>query len=322
MGTIADTEKQAIEQLAAIGAEEDKEEKSAEELVEEIAPKEEESEEEEPKEEELKESEEEDESEEEEGEEEEAQKPEEEEESEEKLAPAKMRHKLKAEREAKEVLQRQINELQLAAARQQGRDEATPKQEVETEEVPDQDLEPERYAIYKADKLEKQVQAMEKAQTRVNAERQWEDMQSSYEKSHPEYTQAKAFLIDHETAQIKSLYPAATDTQIAQHMKQQEYITAGNAAKAGVDPLQHISFLAYQAGFRPGEEKKTVKKKVNIDKIKKNAKKSASLIGGSAAAPSDAIRSADQLAKMGLEEITKMGRPAIEAAIRKIEARS
>lgn len=253
--------------------------------------------------------------------------PEEGEEPEEELPGAKFRHKLKAEKEAREKLERELQEVRLAQARQEGRAEANvPASKEEAEEIPDQEYEPEKYAIWKASKLEKEIESMKVEQARINAERQWETIQNEHSKSHPEYNDAKSFLYGVETDKIKALYPSATDAQIAQHLREQEYVTVGNAARAGIDPVQHIEFLAYQAGFRTGEKVKEKieepKKKANIKNIKRNAKKNASLIGGSSAGETGDGRSAEQLAAMGMQEINEFGRDKYEEAIKKIAARN
>jgi len=310
---ISNTEDEILKELAELGEEANKEEKDTEELLEEIDSTEEDTEEEDD---ELEEDDEEDDDD---DDEENV-----EEEKEEELTGAKFRHKLKAEKAAREKIQMEAQELRERLARLEGRAEATEsKQEVKEAEIPDQEYEPERYAIWKAEQLEKKLQIIEQEQSRSNAERQWEKMQADYAKKSPTYNDAKQFLIDNEVKKIKEVYPYASDDQIAQHIKEQEYITAGNAAKAGIMPTEHIEFLAFQAGYRPSEKKEeTISKKSNIQKIKKNAKKNASLIGASSATDKGDARSAEQLAAMSLEEITKFGRDKYEAAIRKIEARS
>lgn len=251
----------------------------------------------------------------------------EEEEEEKELAPAKMRHKLKAEKEKNEQLEARLREIELAQARAEGAREAAQEAPPEkVEEIPDMELEPEKYAIWEAQQAKKEVQSLKQELERTNAERQWETFQSEYAKVHPDYQAAKDFLIQHEATQIKMLYPSATDMQIAQHMRQQEHVIVANAAKAGIDPAQHIEFLAYQAGFRADkkkdEEKKELpKQKPNLDKIKKNVKKNASLIGGSPAGDAGDARSAEQLLTMSLEDIDKFGTDKYEKAIQKVAAR-
>lgn len=238
---------------------------------------------------------------------------------------AKMRHRLKAEREAKERVQLELQQLRERLAHVEGRAESVVPQKDEAEDIPDKDFEPDKYALWKIDQLEKRNERIEANQTRLNAERQWESMQSDYVGSNPQYEKAKSFLLERESANIKRDFPSATDSQISQHLKEQEYITVGRAAKAGINPLQHIEFLAFQAGYREseGETQKitTPKVKPNIAAIKKNAKKSASLIGGTPAGESSKNKSAEQLLKMSIDDIMTMGRGAYADAILKIEAR-
>lgn len=316
---IADEEKKILEELRQLGEEPEEDKKESEDLLKEVTEEEgveteggEEEEESEDQEEETSED----------DVEEEDDEPEEEDGPEEELTGAKFRHKLKAEKEARESIERQAQELRERLARLEGKAEAENKQEPINEEVPDPEYEPEKYAIYQNGQLKKELDAMKAEQSRINAERQWETMQAEHAQVNPDYNDAKAFLIEAETKKLKTQYPYATEAQILQQVKEMEYITAGNAAKSGIIPTQHIEFLAYQAGYRPGEKKEVPKKKSNIKNIKKNAKKNASLIGGSSAGESGEAKSAEQLAAMGIEEINKFGRDKYEAAIRKIEARS
>ncbi len=303
---IANTEQEILDELKKLAEEPEPEEIPTEELLKEVD-------------EELKEPEE---------ELEELEEIEEEEELEEDLRPAQKRHalkELKAEKEAKALMEKELNELKIAYARQQGREDANKPTEA-AEEIPDRDYEPEKYALYKTEQLEKKLLALEEKEARIMAERQWEKLQSQRVKSNPDFMDAKAYLLEGEAKRIKALYPNATESQIETHIKQQEYQTVANAARAGMDPLAQIEFLAWQAGFRgKDKEEKEVeaeKKGANIQNIKRNIKKSASLIGGSSGGKVGDFRTADQLAAMTIDEIHKFGRAKYEAAIQKLEGHS
>lgn len=318
--TIAEQEQSILEELKLVAQEENAEQVSSEKLLNEVdpVPDTEETEEVEESEEEQEvetEDSEEDDTENEDGDEsEEDEAPEEE-----NLTGAKFRHKLKAEKEARETLQREAQELKERLAHLEGKAEAQiPQAAPQAEEIPDREYEPEKYAIWRAEKLEEKMKVIEASQAQSNAERQWEVMQSDHSRGNPTYTDAKKFLLDQETTKIRQVYPGATDAQISQHLKEQEYLEVSKAAQAGMDPLQHIEFLAYKSGFRPEAAKKEVgapKKKSNIAKIKKNAKKNVSLIGGSGAAESGNKLSADQLLAMSLKDIEKFGRTNFEHAL-------
>jgi hypothetical protein len=319
---IADTEKAILEELQQISQEEPQDTQPAEELLEQVKTELPPVEEEAPEEEDVADYEEEA--------EEDEDYEEEEEDDELEVAPgAKFRHKLKAEKEARERIEKEAQELKERLARLEGRAEsmsapaAGPEEAME--EIPDQEYEPEKYAIWKAEKLEKKLQQMEASQSRINAERQWETMQADYAKKNPDYDKAKSFLLDSERETIKTQYPYATEAQITQHLKEQEYALVGNAAQSGIDPFQQIEFLAFRAGYRPGEEapkaEEAPKKKPNIKNIKKNAKKNASLIGGSSAGETGDARTAQQLLDMSMDEMHKFGTDKYAAAIRKLEAR-
>jgi len=316
---IAETEQKILEELQQLAEEPEKDKKDSEELLEEVTkePEEEETGEEETEEK----SEEETEEESKDGEEEESVTDSEEEEEEVKPG-AQMRHKLKAAKAAEADKARENQELRERLARLEGRADATPVSEAPKEEIPDPEYEPEKYAQYQNGKLEKRVQEMEATQKRVNAERQWETMQTEHARISPDYNNAKEFLIQHETQKLKDRHPSATDAQIAQAIKQAEYAEAGNAAKAGIVPTAHIEYLAYKAGYRIEDKpKEAPKKKPNIKEIKKNAKKSASLIGGSPAGDGGDARTPQQLLNMSLEEIHKFGADEYNKAIEKAVAR-
>lgn len=257
---------------------------------------------------------------------EEEQEVEEDTEEDEKASPASMRHKIKAEKEERKKLERETQELRERLARLEGKAEATQTNTPEIkEEIPDRELDPEGYSIWKSDRLEEKLEKMQQENTKLNAERQWQNMESEHIKASPDYGSAKQFLIEKETARVKAMHPSATASQISQHIKEQEYVIVGNAARAGVDPLQHIEFLAFKEGFRPGEKKEEVKKsptrKSNIKAINRNAKRNASIIGGSSAGSGDEKASPEQLLNMSMAEIDKFGRDKFEKSIRKIESR-
>lgn len=236
---------------------------------------------------------------------------------------AAMRHKIKAEKEARERAERELQELRERMARLEGRAEASqqPQQEEPQEEIPDPDYEPEKYALWKAQKLEEKMQVMEQQQARLSAQQQWHDMESEYIQNNPSYTDAKQFLIKREAERIKAQYPQLTDSQINSHLKSLEYETVGQAARAGMDPIKYIEYLAFQGGYKAAEKSEKVenpvKKKSNIDKIKKNARKSASLIGSSSQGEGER-RTAEQLLAMSMQEIDKMGRDKYEKQLMRL----
>ena len=239
---------------------------------------------------------------------------------EEELTGAKFRHKLKAEKEEKEKAQREVQEMKERLARLEGVQsvrQQQPQPEPE-EDIPDEELEPGNYAIWKASKLEKELQVVRAQQQHQTAQHKWELMESEHSRTSKSYGSAKSFLLDAETKKIKRQYPSATDFQIREHLKEQEHTLVGKLASAGIDPLQHIEFLAHQQGFRQKDEVNTVtNKKKRITNINKNAAKNTSIIGGSPAGESARL-TADQMLKMSYEEINKFGRDKYEEEIRKL----
>lgn len=248
---------------------------------------------------------------------------------EEQLTGAKFRHKLKAEKEARKKLEDEHQQLKEHVARMEGRQDAlstqeAPQEKKESEEIPDPDEDPDAYMIYAQRKTEEKQAALEAELSQMKAEREWQTVESDYAKANEHYQDAKDFLLDKHRNDIKTQYPYATDIQIEQALKQGEREEIAKAAQNGVMPTEQIEFLAYKAGFRPSdkEEKQTPKKKPNMEKIKKNAKKSASLIGGSSeGGPSDRL-SADQMVTMSMEEIDKFGRSAFEEQIARVQDHS
>jgi len=319
---IADTEQKILEELQLLSNEPEKDIKSAEELLEEAT-------ENSQAEEETNKSEEDNDSDELPGQDndEEAEDSEIDEDVEEKPEPeltgAKFRHKLKAEKETREQRERENQELREKIARLEGQANATTQPEAIKEEIPDQEYEPEKYAIYQNSKLEQRVKEMEAAQKRVAAERQWDSMESEHVRLNPDYNNAKLFLLKHHADQIKTKYPYATDTQIAQVLKQGEYEEVAKAANMGWMPTEYFEIMAIRAGYKPDNKAaEAPKKKPNIKAIKKNAKKNASLIGGSSAGETGDGRTADQLLAMSIQDIEKFGKDKFAQAIKKLEARA
>ena len=112
--------------------------------------------------------------------------------------------------------------------------------------------------------------------------------------------------------------PGITDMQIADTMRQEEYNEVLKAVQSGLNPTSHIMALALEIGFTPKGEKKedaAPKKKPNIKKLKRNQKKSASLIGGSSAGESNTGVTAEQILYGAIDDVDKMDAKAIEKAI-------
>ena len=258
-------------------------------------------------------------------EEQEQERQEEEEIEEEPKTPAGLRHKLKREKEERKRVESEAQELRERIARLEGMQEAsqiaqTTQQTEPQEEIPDPDIDPDGYTQYQIKQLQAKQQEYEDQAARLKAERQWDAMEREYSLSNPDYENAKKYLINQEIQKIKKQYPHATDMQIMQHIKEQEYLVVGSAARAGQDPLKYIEFLAFENGYR-GEnvkaEKKPIEQKPNITAINRNQRKHDSIIGGSSAGSQDGKPTPEQILNMSFKELEK-NRAAIDDYVKKI----
>jgi DNA repair exonuclease SbcCD ATPase subunit len=250
---------------------------------------------------------------------------EEEETEEEPKTPAGLRHKLKREKEERKRAESEAQELRERIARLEGMQEAsqiaqTTQQTEPQEEIPDPDIDPDGYTQYQIKQLQAKQQEYEDQAARLKAERQWDAMEREYSLSNPDYENAKKYLINQEIQKIKKQYPHATDMQITQHIKEQEYLVVGSAARAGQDPLKYIEFLAFESGYR-GEnvkaEKKPIEQKPNIAAINRNQRKHDSIIGGSSAGSQDGKPTPEQILNMSFKELEK-NRAAVDDYVKKI----
>jgi len=194
------------------------------------------------------------------------------------------KEKKEKEREAQELRERLARFEGAQSERDaQAQQAAQPVEKVEPE--PDYEMDPEAHLKWRSDNLERKINEFERKQARVEGERAWERMEESYANSADgkNYLDAKNFLVQHEKERIKSLHPSASEAQIAEHIRAEELKIVAATAAVKDDPLSKIEFLAYKAGFRPGEnqeEAPQAPKKRNMKKYKENVNKSASLIGG------------------------------------------
>lgn len=240
------------------------------------------------------------------------------EDEEEELTGAKFRHKLKEERQKREELERKLQEVLQAQARMEGRLEgSSTRKEDPVEEIPDQEYEPEKYAIWKANNLEKKLERVEQEQRTSAFNAEWERIQSSQISSNPTYSKAKEFLIKKYSEVVKQSNPYISEAEISENLRREEYAEVLKATKMGVNPISHIMGLAYNAGYVPtiDEPQDKSSKKPNIKKIKNNQKKSGSLIGGTSAGETNSGLSAKSLLDASIDDILKMDEKDIRKAI-------
>ena len=208
-----------------------------------------------------------------------------------------------------------INEMRREMARLQGAQEAMlkPKEEpAPVEEIPDRDLEPEAYNDYQLKLRDKRIEELSAQFDTINrtaavskAESTYIGLENDYISKDPSYKDAKSFYISERTRALKEQYPAASDADIAQEVKGEEYRIVESLAKAGLSTDAIFNTIKAQSialGFKDVPAAKRDNKK-----LKHNMSKSASL-NDAPTASGDIGFSESQLRRMGssFSEIAKL----------------
>lgn len=191
----------------------------------------------------------------------------------------KMRQEIK-ERDAA------IDEMRRELARLQGMQEAMLKPQEEApqvEQIPDKDLEPEEYFEYQLKQRDKQIEelagkfdAITQQTATSQAEAAYINLESDYTKKDASYNEAKAYYVNERARQLKSQYPTATDEQIKQEVKFEEYKLVESLAKAGFQPDDIFTTIKAKA-INMGYKENLPPPKRDNKKLKHNMSKSASL---------------------------------------------
>jgi DNA repair exonuclease SbcCD ATPase subunit len=191
----------------------------------------------------------------------------------------KMRQELK-ERDAA------IEEMRREMAKLQGMQEAMLKPQEEAPQVeqePDKDLEPEEWVAYQLKQRDKQIEeltgkfdAITQQTATSQAEAAYINLESDYTKKDASYNEAKAYYVNERTRQLKAQYPAATDEQIKQEVKFEEYKLVESLAKAGFQPDDIFTTIKAKA-INMGYKENIPTPKRDNKKLKHNMSKSASL---------------------------------------------
>lgn len=212
-----------------------------------------------------------------------------------------------------EPLVEKIKELETKI--QQPKQEVVEK-EVEVDQEPDKDFDREAWLEWKLSQQEKEIKSVkevtEKAQklTLVQAERQGvEKLENDYRKQDPEYDDVLSYIKDKEKRLIKMQYPHATEKQIEEHLENEKvelFKRVYNTSKGAQNPAEVLKKMAIEGyGYQPKKSQKT-DKKVDFEALKRNQKKSLSLIGGSETASSK-DKSPEGIFKMSLHQIMSKG---------------
>lgn len=205
-----------------------------------------------------------------------------------------------------------VKEIQLKQAEQEGYQKALQQPEKDTDPEPDPVLDPEEHTNWKLRQIEKErvVEKQEMSLIKQQVEHQntlraIDTLEREYSKANPDIDlyAAEQFIREREAVIIKMQHPNATDEQIKQHFDDYKVMMYKNAALAGKSGAELVMDMAKNYGY---ESKKAPTKKPNISAIKKNQKKSASLIGGSDAVKEHTV-SPQAIFEMSMEELINRG---------------
>lgn len=207
-------------------------------------------------------------------------------------------HNKKAARKFQEMRQdakrkeQEIIELRERLARIEGATEERNKGAETTKEEtpPSYEDDPDgyfRYSIEQSNKqindLKSQLEQTSKLTEKQKAESAYIEMEKQYATEHDkEYLNAKKFLVDKLKNDIKNSYPTATDEQINQHIKEQEYGLVAGLANSGFTEKEIFATIKHRA-VNNGYKSQPFEKKRDTQKLKRNIDKSQSLNDASSA---------------------------------------
>jgi len=211
-----------------------------------------------------------------------------------------------------------IEEMRREMARIQGMQEAMLKPQEEAqqvEEIPDKDLEPEEWFDYQLKQRDKKIAELSgkfdiinKQTATSQAEATYINLESDFTKKDSSYTDAKSYYVNERTRQLKEQYPAATDEQIKQEVKHEEYRLVESLAKAGFQPDDIFTAIKAKAQSMGYKDNIPTPKRDN-KKLKHNMSKSASL-NDAPSANGEIGFSENQLKRMGknFSEVSKLAK--------------
>ena len=228
---------------------------------------------------------------------------------------ADMRNKLKERDEELAKLREAVQQVQLQQAEQKGRIEAQQAQApaVDDDPEPDPVLDPDEHNTWLLRQRDKEISELRATQEQHSAQFQVQQarqainvLESEYKRQNPniDYGAMKDFVKQREAALLKIRYPQASDLQINSALEQAEFEVFAGAHSNQANGAAIIVDMARQHGYEPINGKEETKKKVDYAAVKKNKKKSASLIGGSDGTRQHEV-SPNQVLNMGFDDLLK-----------------
>lgn len=242
---------------------------------------------------------------------------------------AKMRHRLKEKDSEIEELKETMRQIQLQVAEQKGRQDALlqPKPEIEADPEPDPILDPEEHTAWVLRQKDKEINALKSTQEQHSAFIQQQNdryaiqsLEGDYKRRNPDidYDAAKNFLKDRERKILK--LQGYTESQIDQHFMQYEMDLFKSLAVKGQNATDVIVSMAKEYGYQPKTNEPQSKKKPNLEAIKKNQEKNASLIGGSDVVQEHGV-TPEALVNMSMDQLVAGGKDLFKKAHKNIEGR-
>lgn len=245
-----------------------------------------------------------------------------------KKANRKQRIAWKELREEAKTAKKEAQELKERLARLEGYTQAqqkpeAPRVEVRQEDIePDKTIDPDGWMQWKISKVENEQRIVQDQLRRQQEENVWLQHEREYAKKFSHYDDAKQFLLDTRYKEIKNQFPYATDAQIKAHISQEEREAVRNSIKMNMDPADTIMLYAQKYGYKPREEKKEAsveqKQGTDFDQIKRNVKKSSSLMGGASRGPSSSELTEEIFLNMPADKILNMPADKLEAFDKKM----
>lgn len=230
-----------------------------------------------------------------------------------KLAPdaKKFYHMRKESQEKDKRIQEMAERLARVEGAQQVIQQQPPEEKAPIEEIPDRDVDPDAYFDYQLKKKDQKIEALEQkfdnfeARTATTeAEQLYKELENQHTEKDSSYKDAKSFLLKTLRDEIKQENPGATESQISQHLKQQEYSLVATLAKSGWSQSAIFGSIKAQAIDKGYIETKETPKS-DKTKLKRNMEKSANL-NEIPSVSGDTGLSVRQLTKMSMLDMAKL----------------
>jgi hypothetical protein len=202
-------------------------------------------------------------------------------------------------------------ELMLNATKQTPAQHPEQRQPVQ-EEIPDRELEPERYALYMTDKLVPYVQSLEQRLASREQEdavsgatRELQALEGRRTAQHPEYPEAKEAWVKMQVKQIKTLKPDFPDGEARRRVEAAFLQHSVQLAANGVDPTKYLLDIM-EGLYTPKAAKKAEEKKPSgkpdLDALARAIQKNKSLSQMNGQAPGGGDEVPDQVAYHALSQ--------------------